>query len=206
MSSFQIRVLERAKVLKIAVSPSHLAALKTYAELLQVWNRRINLTALPLDGWPDATLDRLIFEALVAEPAVRGLSGLWVDLGSGGGTPAIPLAVVSSGLALTLTESRGRKAAFLREALRVVPVQGAQVQSRFEDLLRWNRRSVALITCRAVRIEQTIEVANHLLGEDGRMLFFGSQPVKSIGGLEILDKYALPCGNAMSVLGRRRET
>jgi 16S rRNA (guanine527-N7)-methyltransferase len=90
------------------------AALSRYAELLLRWNARINLTAAPsidvlvTEHFPDAfALARKL------EQAARV-----VDVGSGGGLPAIPLALLRPGLAITLVEPIAKKVAFLRTAIR----------------------------------------------------------------------------------------
>jgi 16S rRNA (guanine527-N7)-methyltransferase len=56
-------------------------------------------------------------------------------LGSGGGSPAIPLKIARPGLAFVLVESRGKKCAFLREAVRSLGLSDVQVEHcRFGDL------------------------------------------------------------------------
>lgn len=201
-TDFQSRLAARVESVGIAVSGDLAIRLRVYAELLERWNQRINLTGLPLDGWPDQTLDRLIIEPLLAVPLVSGLSGAWVDLGSGGGSPALPLAVSVEGFRLTLTESRGKKAAFLREAVRTLELRHAGVEGRFEDLMGWPARSVRLITCRAVKLSDTTRLANHLLAEDGRMLFFG-ETLRAPHGLRLLDLKPLAAiGTTIATIAR----
>jgi len=83
-----------------------------YARLLLEWNRRVNLTG----ARSMAQLDRHLADA-------RGLLVLdWsgvrsvIDIGSGGGLPAIPLAIHLPEIHVTLLEADRRKAAFLRHA------------------------------------------------------------------------------------------
>ena len=120
---------------------------------------------------------------------------LWVDLGSGGGSPAIPLAIVKPELRLTMTESREKKAAFLREAVRSLRLN-AEVIGRFEGLLSYPPGSVDLITARAVRIEDCVALAVHLLSSSGRLLLFGSIDVVAPRGLQFVTKTPLPAENA----------
>ena len=86
--------------------------LVTYLELLWKWNRKINLTAI-LE--PEMAIDRLLLEPLAAAAHLPA-GGMLADLGSGGGSPAIPLALALSPSKLLMVESRSRKASFLREA------------------------------------------------------------------------------------------
>lgn len=204
MSRFEPRLRERAVTYDIDISDAHIARLTVYAELLERWNRRINLTALPLDGWPDQTLDRLILEPVAAAPLAAGFSGTWVDLGTGGGSPALPLAVCLGDLPLTMTESRGKKAAFLREAARALELKQASVIGRFEELLAWRAGSVAFISCRAVSPEDTASVSNHLLAPSGCMLYFGSSALPDLGGLSLEAQQLLPGVDAVASVLRRK--
>ncbi len=80
-----------------------------YAELLLEWNRSINLTGA-------RTLDQV--EALIADAGAM-VTASWtgitsvIDIGSGGGLPAIPLAVAMPEVQFTLLEANARKCAFL---------------------------------------------------------------------------------------------
>ena len=127
--------------------------LQEYFELLARWNRTINLTALALDGYPQTSIDRLLIEPLVAVNAMPETVSDWVDLGSGGGSPAIPMKIVRPAVRLTLVESKERKAAFLREAVRSLHLPDAAVLvRRFETLKDSRSHSLDLVTVRAVRV------------------------------------------------------
>jgi 16S rRNA (guanine527-N7)-methyltransferase len=151
--------------------------LARYYDLLQHWNQRINLTALPLEDYPSSTLDRLLVEPLLAASRAVPATcrGPWIDVGSGGGSPGLPMKLVRPDLELTLTESRGRKAAFLREAIRQLGLAHAEVfEGRFETL-QARRASISLVTVRAVRIDQALtEASAHLLCPGGRLILFGT--------------------------------
>ena len=88
------------------------AKLLAYLELLAKWNRTYNLTAVrePLE-----MVSRHLLDSLAVLPFLRGET--LADLGSGAGLPGIPLAIARPDLAVTLIESNGKKARFLREAL-----------------------------------------------------------------------------------------
>jgi 16S rRNA (guanine527-N7)-methyltransferase len=128
--------------------------LGAYYELLERWNRKINLTAL--DN-PDEVVDRLLLEPLIAArhlPAADPLS--LIDVGSGGGSPAIPLTIVAGDRGrLTMVEVKTRKSAFLREAIRQLGLHAQVENARFEELLtrpELHERFDAL-SIRAVRID-----------------------------------------------------
>ena len=155
--------------------------LEAYFRLLAKWNVKINLTALPLQGPTDETFDRLFVEPLVAATAIPNTSGVWFDLGSGGGSPALPLKVVRQELSLTLVESKTRKAAFLREAVRSLALPATDVvNARFDELPMAIRHTANLVTARAVRPDATLFNASaELLKPGGRLFLFGKLSTNS---------------------------
>jgi 16S rRNA (guanine527-N7)-methyltransferase len=76
-------------------------------------------------------------------------------LGSGGGSPAIPLALAASATRIVMVESRVRKASFLREVLRELGLNGAVEARRFEDVASdpVHREHFPLLSVRAVRLD-----------------------------------------------------
>ena len=117
--SFQSLLLARAERVGVATAAEVRDRLEGYFHLLARWNVRINLTALPLDPPTPEAIDRLLIEPLVAATWAE-TPLIWYDVGSGGGSPAIPFKIVHSRAKLTMVESRTRKAAFLREAVRTL--------------------------------------------------------------------------------------
>jgi 16S rRNA (guanine527-N7)-methyltransferase len=188
------------------LDPGEFERLEQYYQLLSRWNRRINLTSLPLLDFPAATLDRLLVEPLVAAGSLEDLPVSWFDLGSGGGSPAIPLKVVRPAVLLTMVESSSKKAAFLREAVHVVGLSGALVlDARVEALAQRVRAgTVDVVTVRAIRIdEDLIAAASHLLKIGGRLLLFGSDTESEPPGFRISELKKLPGeGDKLSILRR----
>ena len=80
--------------------------LATFYALLSRWNQKINLTAL---ADPDEAIDRLILEPLLAARHVPASRTRLMDVGSGGGSPAIPLKLALPQLALTMVEVKVEK-------------------------------------------------------------------------------------------------
>src|SRR6187401_2158975 len=117
------------------MSPNLGARLQTYYRLLATWNQKINLSGIDLsDPTPDA-LDRVLVEPLVAAKHVPPKPSRLIDIGSGGGSPAIPFTLAVPGLRLLMVESKTRKAVFLREAVRALQMEAEVLTSRFEALL-----------------------------------------------------------------------
>jgi len=171
---FRDRLMRRARRAKVVVAPETAAILEEYFGLLDRWNAKINLTALPLRPATDETFDRLFVEPLVAARLLPDEPRVWLDLGSGGGSPAIPLKAVRPKLKLTMVESKVRKAAFLREAVRVLKLQDAAVEnSRIELLPAMFIGSASAVTVRAVRVDSTLlSRASELLATDGQLILF----------------------------------
>jgi 16S rRNA (guanine527-N7)-methyltransferase len=155
-----------------------LAPLEAYYRLLAQWNVKINLTALPLQAPTDTTFDRLFIEPLLAAELIPDIPGTWFDLGSGGGSPALPLKMVRPSLSLTLVESKTRKAAFLREVVRALKLPGTEVANmRFQELPT-PTPAADLVTVRAVRLDRALlDESARLLRVGGHLLFFGTPGV-----------------------------
>lgn len=109
----------------IAFDNGDLAALERYLILLRTANTRFNLTRItrPEELWTRHVLDSL---SLLAE--IQELQpGTVLDLGSGGGVPGIPLALMLPDLSFTLLESTGKKARFLRDTVQELGLANVEV-------------------------------------------------------------------------------
>jgi 16S rRNA (guanine527-N7)-methyltransferase len=174
---FRERLKRRAKAAGATLDPSLIEGLEVYYQLLTKWNAKINLTAFRLtpEG-DDAAIDRLLIEPVIAARYVPENARTLLDAGSGGGSPAIPLKLASTNLALRMVEVKTRKAVFLREAVRALGLRDADVEtSRFEELLPRAELHEAqdLVSIRAVRIEdRTLNTLQAFLRPGGKILLF----------------------------------
>ena len=171
---FKDRLQRRAKRAGINVDTELSSQLETYYRLLATWNQKINLTALNLRDATDEAFDRLLVEPLVAARHVPTGAQRMMDVGSGGGSPAIPLALASRGLSLLMVESKTRKSVFLREAIRALDLRSADVATaRFEELLTRPdlHETHDLVTIRAVRIESRVLLGLQAFLRPGGHLF-----------------------------------
>lgn len=124
--------LAAAEALGIAFDPGDVETLGRYLALLLDTNRAFNLTAVEDPGlaWTRHILDSLTLVSLLQEEP-DGASV--IDVGSGGGLPGVPLAIVLPGLRFTLLEATGKKADFLRRAAEELALNNvAVVQDRAE--------------------------------------------------------------------------
>ncbi|TAK38780.1 MAG: 16S rRNA (guanine(527)-N(7))-methyltransferase RsmG [Lysobacteraceae bacterium] len=160
------------------------APLLAYLALLLRWNRAYNLTAIrePGEMVRKHLLDSLAMHASVDAIAARG--GALADLGTGAGLPGIPLAIAKPGLQVALVESNGKKARFMREALRTLGLRNARVvESRIEAVDEPGRFDA--ITARALAtLPLILELGGHLLAPGGVLLAMkGAVPAEEIAGL-----------------------
>jgi 16S rRNA (guanine527-N7)-methyltransferase len=179
---FQQRLTRRARRVGVAVSADVGSQLEVYYRLLVTWNHRINLTGLDLESLSPEALDRLLVEPLVAARHVSAEAGRAIDIGSGGGSPAIPLMLALPGIRVLMVEAKTRKSVFLREAVRALGhAQSEVVTARFEELLADPRLHEAhdLLTIRAVRVEPRVLMGlQAFVRPKGELLLF-----RSAGGL-----------------------
>jgi 16S rRNA (guanine527-N7)-methyltransferase len=180
VSAFPALIRARVDAYGLQVADDLIAQLGAYLGLLARWNRRINLTSFDLDTPTDAAIDRLIVEPLRAAAFVRDGDRLAVDVGSGGGSPAIPIALACPRLHMALVEVRARKAAFLREAVRTLALTGARVEAVAFGALAGDSslaKQVDVVTMRAVRADREIwTTIDALLAPRGQVLWLGGDP------------------------------
>lgn len=108
--------IERLAVaLRRSVSGEILSDLDLFAELVASWNRKMNLTAA---REPRALSEVLFADALMlAEEHLLPRGARVLDVGSGAGAPAIPVALLRPDLVLTLVEPLHKRVAFMRHAI-----------------------------------------------------------------------------------------
>ena len=108
--------------------------LSMYLDLLLRWNARMNLTAI---REPEEIVRRHFGESLFAGRVVAALGlsdGKLLDFGSGAGFPGLPVQLLLRNSQMTLAESQGKKAAFLRETVRTIGLATRVWEGRVEDL------------------------------------------------------------------------
>src|SRR5688572_10993663 len=171
---FQDKLARRARRAGVTLPPELAGQLEAYYQLLAAWNKKINLTALNLSELPPDAIDRLFIEPLVAARHVPVGATRMLDVGTGGGSPAIPLALAVRDLRLLMVESKTRKSVFLREVVRTLGLTGADVATaRFEELLARPElhETHDLVTIRAVRIESRVLMTLQAFARPGGLLF-----------------------------------
>lgn len=115
----------------LSLPPEAWALFPRLLDLVVQWNARFGLTAA---RDPDQLVDLYLGDALVLA-GHRAPSEQWVDVGSGGGAPALALAVLAPDLDLTLVEPREKRVAFLRTSIGALGLRRVRVaRARSESL------------------------------------------------------------------------
>lgn len=168
--------LERGlDALPFAVSAAEHAQFVRYLDLLNKWNQVHNLTAVR-DA--EEQVSRHVLDCLAVLPYIEDAATL-ADIGSGAGLPALMLAIMRPQLAVTALESNGKKAAFIREAVRVLALANVQVAAqRVED---WQAPPQAVIISRALAAaDRFIALTAHLGDDNSRWLLMKGREAETL--------------------------
>jgi 16S rRNA (guanine527-N7)-methyltransferase len=195
LQPFLATPIQRGLSFRVGFSPEESAVLtegqlrqfSTYLDLLLRWNSRVNLTAV---RGPERIVTRHFGESLFAaqhlfsatSPAPEPPPEL-LDFGSGAGFPGLPIKIFAPQLELKLIESNQKKATFLREVIRALGLDSAEVFSgRAEDF----REQAEIVTLRAVeKFEQSLPVAAGLVSSGGRLaLLIGESLIARVREIE----------------------
>lgn len=171
---------DKAEALRLTpVSRETEIRLDRYVDLLRQWQAKTNLVApstLP-NLWTRHIADSL--QLLSLAPSARR----WLDLGSGGGFPGVVLACALSeepGASVHLVERNAKKAAFLREALRVTNAAGVVHLSDIVDIVDSNLTRFDCVSARALApLHQLIGWSAPLIEKGAKALFLKGQDVES---------------------------
>lgn len=163
--------------------------LRTYLELLFRWNERTNLTAVR--DQPAAIqrhFGESLFAGLILRQRIPGARTL-LDFGSGAGFPGLPIQLFWPELQVTLAESQGKKAAFLREVVRTLGLDTEIWAGRVEQMPV--ERRFDIVTLRAVdHMQQMMPHAEARVLPGGSMAVLGGTDVGS--NLPYMRQVAVP--------------
>jgi 16S rRNA (guanine527-N7)-methyltransferase len=169
---------DRARALALTpVSRETEMRLDRYVDLLLQWQSKTNLIAASTlrNLWTRHIADSL--QLLTIAPSAKR----WIDFGSGGGFPGVVLACALSevsGAMVHLVERNAKKAAFLREALRVTGAPGQVILADIGDSVDSFAGEVDCVTARAVApLHQLIGYAEPLVQRGAKALFLKGQDV-----------------------------
>lgn len=120
-----------ARELGVELTAQQHELLLGYLALLIKWNQAYNLTAVRN---PDEMVSRHLLDSLSVMSFIHNDAERWLDVGSGGGMPGIPLAILYPHKQVTLLDSNGKKTRFLTQVKMELKLDNLQViHSRVED-------------------------------------------------------------------------
>jgi 16S rRNA (guanine527-N7)-methyltransferase len=179
-TSPQVSVADKAAALALAPVPKGTESrLDRYVELLLEWQAKTNLVAASTipNLWTRHVADSL--QLLGLAPTAK----TWIDLGSGGGFPGVVLACALAeipGACVHLVERNAKKAAFLREALRVTASPGTVHLAEIEDSVDMIPGEIDCVTARALApLHQLIGFAEPWVSQGAKALFLKGQDVEA---------------------------
>jgi 16S rRNA (guanine527-N7)-methyltransferase len=151
------------------LEPDLSAKFELYLALILRWNAKMNLTAIR-DSYD--ILNRHFVESIACAQALPAGIKTLLDFGSGAGFPGIPIALCRPEIAVTLAESQGKKAAFLREAVRGLTLNTRVFAGRAENL----GEQFDCVALRAVdRMAQAVGAASGLVRDGGWLVILTTQ-------------------------------
>ena len=146
-------ILQETGLPMLGLGPERDALFRLYYQELVEWNRAVNLTAI-VDPGEVATkhfLDSLSVTRVIPDETLA--VGKLADVGSGAGFPGLPLKIAWPGLNVTLIESVGKKAAFLRHVVDALELDSVEVENGRAETLAHEprlREGFDIVTARAV--------------------------------------------------------
>ncbi len=175
------RQLQQGTVAMPGVTVEARERLLDYLAMLHRWNRIYNLSAVRA---PRDMVVRHLLDSLAVLPHVRGASLL--DVGSGAGLPGLPLALCRSDLEVTLLDSNGKKARFLRQVVAELGLGNVAVVQERAEAYRPPRTFDCIISRAYARLDTFVRQVSALLAPDGLLLAMKGRfnPVAEAPGLE----------------------
>lgn len=167
----------------------------TYKRELLLWNEKVNLIGPEARANLDEHIDEAIAAARILAP-----EGEVLDFGSGGGLPAIPMAILAPAARFHLVEVDQKKWSFLKHVVRECGLNAVVVGDRLQRALTRLPPDLrfSLVTSRAVgRPEEWVPTLKAHLADGARIaLFQGSPDAPAIAGFDDSGAHKLPRGDA----------
>ncbi|MBP1727864.1 MAG: gidB [Deltaproteobacteria bacterium] len=170
--------LERgAEQLGIVLEQAHVEKFKLFATELCKWNRKINLTAITRTE--DIAVKHFLDSLAILKHV--NISGELLDIGSGGGFPAIPLKIVTPAAIIVSLDAVDKKILFQRHVARLLCLENfTALHARVEDLGEEYPERFNRVVSRAFSdIPKYVQLALPLLAPDGVIIAMKGREGKS---------------------------
>ncbi|SHF31676.1 16S rRNA (guanine527-N7)-methyltransferase [Microbulbifer donghaiensis] len=163
MEQFRPRLCDAAQQMGLELSAAQQDKLLQYLALFARWNSAYNLSAI---RDPQQMLERHIIDSL----SVVNLcgEGAIIDVGSGGGLPGIPLAIMHPERPVTLLDSNGKKTRFLFQVATTLPLPNVQVVNERVEEFEPAQKFAAVVSRAFASVVDMVSGSEHLLAPGGR--------------------------------------
>ena len=186
------------------VSDEQVGKLRVYADLVRVRGIRAGAVA---ESDREDVWERHVLDSLRAVDALGPLDETALDLGSGGGFPGIPVAIVRPELRVALVESQRRRVAWLEFVTDELALSNVEVVARrIEEL----RTTVDVCFARALAPpERSWELARPLLRSGGRLVYFAGHRLDrdrlttKVPVIHIMEALPLDSGGPLVIIGEQ---
>lgn len=159
----------------INLSDDAISKFTLYFDELRKWNAKINLTSLTSEA---DIITNLFLDSLCGSLALNlGSKSEFLDVGSGGGFPGLPLKIGFPEISVTLVEPKSKKVAFLHHVIGKLSLNEARVKPQtIEDFEKSNKtkNTYDYVLAKAIKPESVIPSALSLLGSKGRVCLYRS--------------------------------
>lgn len=171
---------QKCQNIDIDLSSEESERLLNYLSSLLKWNKAFNLTAITN---PEEALDLHLLDSVAVNPAIQGYNSL-LDVGTGGGLPGIPLAILNPDKEFSLLDTNSKKTRFLKQVIYELGLNNVSViNQRVQDFK--NQSGYACILSRAfASLSDMVQWTEHLLAEQGHWLAMkGQYPQQELDAL-----------------------
>ncbi|MBR6026733.1 MAG: 16S rRNA (guanine(527)-N(7))-methyltransferase RsmG [Neisseriaceae bacterium] len=179
MQDTQQLITDGLSSLNLSLSNQQQACLLEYVSLLSKWNNTYNLTALRDDT---QIISHHILDSLTLTFFMDSTLTL-LDVGSGGGMPGIPVAIVRPDVQVTVLDANSKKTSFLQQAIIELGLNNVTVVN--ERVESWHSSRFDTITSRAfAQLGDFVKMTEHLILDNGIWLAMkGVYPYEEIMSL-----------------------
>ncbi len=154
-----------AAQLGVSLSDEDAQKLVRLLDELDVWNERMNLTAIRERR---QQITKHLLDSLAAYPHLHGTRT--ADIGTGAGFPGLPLAIVLPQMHFTLIDSTAKKLKFIDHAAALLDIRNVETVHTRAEIYRPKERFDCVISRAVGPIEQFVKWAGHLCVGGGRLL------------------------------------
>lgn len=173
--------------------------LDRYASLIYAANQKINLVSRSTNI--ETEIERQIALSLILTRLFTSPPGSWIDIGSGGGFPVAPLAIVWKATGFTAVEPVAKKAYFLERTVQDLKLDNLKIRAaRIQDIIDLESTSPRdVVSVKAVTdLSSSLRWARNLLATNGKFVTYKPEKL-SRGDLEILEKLGFEGSESLNV-------